>query len=71
MQKSKLEKLRLIVSQMINDEQNEHSKLLDMLKKRIGQTDVYFEVEKILDEIHDAKDNVLRKVYQHIQDLEK
>jgi hypothetical protein len=71
MQKSKLEKLRLIVSQMINDEQNEHSKLLDVLKKRIGQTDVYLEVEKVLDEIHDAKDEVLRKVYQHIQDLEK
>ena len=62
--KNELERIKLFVAQMINDEQDAYSKMIDELKKKIGGTKQYNEVFELLTKIHEAKAEVLNIIYK-------
>jgi hypothetical protein len=70
MSRNKSEQLKFIVSKMLNDEQSEHSKMLEMLKKRLGSGKTFVDMKDILDIVHESKISVLETIYKEIQELE-
>lgn len=70
MTKNKTDQLKFIINRLINEEQKEHSLLLDLLKKRIGGTTLFDKVYEVLNAIHLTKDSALREVYSESRDLD-
>jgi len=70
MTKNKTGQIKLIINRLINEEQKEYSLLLDLLKKRIGDTTLFDKIHEVLHAIHVAKNSILQKVYNESQDLD-
>lgn len=66
---SDLEQVRLFVANLLNEEQNAHSKLISALQAVAGKTREYEDIVKVLTEIYDAKIEVLEKIYRKIQSI--
>jgi len=67
-QKENLEEVKLFVIRLMNEEQDNHSKTIDALKKALGD-DLSQDSVKVINEIYKAKAEVLSKVYDKIQSL--
>lgn len=65
--KNKLEELKYFVSKMINDEQNTHSLLIANLRASIGKTREFEDAVKVLNQVYEAKIELLEKIYKEIQ----
>jgi len=68
-EKHDLEKIKLFITKLINEEQDEHSELLEMLKSRINDTSEFDNVVCILNKIHEARVEQLNKVYEKVRSL--
>ena len=68
-QNKELEQIRLYVAQLMNDEQNIHSKLIGDLSRAAGSTIECHKMTELLTRLYDAKIEVLEKVYKEIQGI--
>ena len=59
--------LKLFVVNLLNDEQDVHSKLVSDLRARIGKTKEFDDALKVLTQIYDAKVELLEKIYKEMQ----
>lgn len=67
--KDEIECIKLFISSLMNEVQNDHSKLLATLKQTIGKTKEFEDTMKILIQIYDSKIELLNHIYNKIQSL--
>jgi hypothetical protein len=65
-----LEQLKLFLSNLMIRTQDEHAKLLSMMKKSIGKTIAFEDVSKILSQVYDAKIEIMELIYEEIQRIQ-
>jgi hypothetical protein len=63
------EAVRLYITETMNKEQQEHSKLLLQLEAALGGTREYDEAVKVLTKIYDAKSRLLTRIFNDIRGL--
>ena len=68
-EKHDLEKIKLFITKLINEEQDKHSELLEMLKSRIDDTAEFDNTVRVLNKVHDARVEQLNKVYEKVRSL--
>jgi len=62
-----LNDIKLFVSSLMTEIQDEHSKLVSSLREKIGQTKEFEDTLKVLSQIYDAKIGLLDKIYKEIE----
>ena len=67
---NELEQIKFFVAELINKEQDKHSKLIADLRQDLDGSDEFDKTVKILAKVYEAKIKMLEKVYKKIQDLE-
>jgi hypothetical protein len=64
-----IEEIKLFIAELMNEEQASHSKLVNDLRSRIGDTREFDDTLKVLTQIYNAKSKLLEKIYQEMQGL--
>lgn len=67
--KTDIEKIKLLISSMMNEEQDNYSKLIIELRNAIGKTREFEDTAKILAQIYEAKLAILEKIYKELQNV--
>lgn len=68
-QNKEIEQIRLFVTNLMNEEQNAHSKLVADLRIAAGMTEEFNAMVAILKQVYEAKREVLDKVYKEMQGI--
>jgi len=66
---SELEELKLFITGLMNEEQSSHSKLINELRLRLGDTREFDDALKVLTQIYNVKNKLLERIYQEMQSL--
>lgn len=66
----KLEELRLFVANLMNEEQDKHSDLINRLKVALADTREWEDTYQVLHKIQNEKVKLLEKIYDKIQEIQ-
>lgn len=68
-EKSDIESVKLLILKTINNEQKEHSRIISELSNKIGGTNEFENVSKLLSKLYESKIDVLEKLYEEIKNI--
>lgn len=66
---NELEEVRLFVTNLMNREQQDHARLINELKSKLGLTQEFINTAAVLGQIWEAKDKILHEIYDKIKVL--
>ena len=67
---SRLDKVKHLISQMMNDENDEHAQLISEIKKRINITRAHqYDLLHHLSLIHEVKIKLLEEIFEKLKDI--